>query len=87
MALSFSDGYSLAPDNDPVGRQGSWQKVDLRLGLSDVDNRWSLAFVGKNLANEKVFATANDVVGTAGSYFATIERGRFLALQARYNWN
>ncbi len=87
VALSFSDGYSLAPDNDPVGRQGSWQKVDLRLGLSDADANWSLAFIGKNLANERVFATANDVVGTAGSYFATIERGRFLALQARYNFN
>lgn len=87
VALSFSDGYSLAPDNDPVGRQGAWQKVDLRLGLSDTDDVWSLAFVGKNLANEKVFATANDVVGTAGSYFATIERGRTLILQARYNWN
>ena len=87
LLFSFSDGYSLAPDNDPVGRQGDWQKVDLRVALSDSDDAWSLAFVGKNLTNEKVFATANDVVGTPGSYFATIERGRTLAVQARFNLN
>ncbi len=87
VVFSFSDGYSLAPDNDPVARQDDWQKVDVRLGLSGADDTWSLAFVGKNLTNERVFATGNDVVGTPGSYFATIERGRSLALQARLNWN
>ena len=86
IAFSYSGGYSLAPDNDPVGRQDAWKKVDFRLALSGAEEDWSLAFIGKNIFNEKVFATANDLVSSLGSYFATIERGRQFSLQVRYNW-
>jgi iron complex outermembrane receptor protein len=86
LAFSFSGGYTLAPDNDPIARQGDWRKVDLRLGLSGADDDWSVALIGKNIFNEKVFATANDLVQSPGSYYATIERGRSFAIQARYNW-
>lgn len=86
VAYSFSSSYSLAPDNDPITRQRPWTKVDLRAGLSGADENWSVALIGKNIFNEKVFATANDLVGSLGSYYATIERGRSFAIQARYNW-
>lgn len=87
LTFSFSDDYSLMPDGDPNGEQDAWQKVGLRLGLSSMDERWNVALVGKNLGNEKVYATKSNLAGTQGSYFATIERGRSVALQFRYNWN
>lgn len=85
--FTFSDSYDVIADKDPNTRQGAWQKIDFRLGLADVDENWELAFVGKNLTNEMVVGSATDVVASAGSYTRQIQRGRTLALQARYNWN
>ena len=84
--LSFSDSYDLIADKDPLTRQDAWQKLDLRLGLGDIDGAWELAFVGKNLTDEKIMGSANDVVASSGSYSRTILRGRTLSIQARYNW-
>lgn len=85
--LSFSGAYHTISDRDPNVKQGAWEKIDVRVGISDVDDRWSFAFVGKNLANTKVIGSTNDVVASAGSHNQQITRGRQLALQARYRFN
>ena len=59
----------------------------MRVSIGDIDNRWSLAFVGRNLTNEKVIGSQNDIVASAGSYSTQIQRGRQLSVQARYRFN
>ncbi|WP_016745871.1 TonB-dependent receptor [Rhizorhabdus wittichii] len=81
--LSFAGSYDVSPDKDPVTRQKSWRKIDLRLGIGDIDDKWTLAFVGTNLANVKVSGSATGVVASAGSFTRTILRGRTLAAQAQ----
>src|SRR5690606_24307395 len=81
--LSFSAKYDVIGDKDPNTRQGAWQKVDLRLGVGDIDDKWSLAVVGKNVFNEKLYGSANDIVASAGSYVAQIMRGRSVSVQGR----
>lgn len=84
--MTFSDSYDLISDKDPVTEQDAWEKFDLRVGLGDVDGNWEVAFIGKNLTDEKVMGSANDIVASPGSYSRTILRGRTLSVQARYNW-
>ncbi len=84
--LSFSGAYDVIGDKDPNTRQGAWQKIDVRVGLSNVDQGWNLAVVGKNLTNEKVIGAANDVVASAGSYSVQLARGRTVAVQASYRF-
>ena len=86
VMLSVSGAYDVIGDKDPNTRQGAWQKFDLRVGIGDIDDGWNLAFVGKNLTDERVIGSATDIVASAGSYTAQITRGRTLALQARYKF-
>lgn len=72
-------------ERDPLGFQGSSDRLDLTLAL--YDQRWSLALVGRNLTNELVqtFGNATTLSGTA--ILATnIEETRSIALRATYNW-
>jgi outer membrane receptor protein involved in Fe transport len=84
--LSFSASYDVSPDKDPVTRQKSWRKVDLRLGVGDIDDKWTLAFVGTNLANVKIAGSATGVVASSGSFSRSILRGRTLAVQAQFRF-
>ncbi|MGL3821781.1 TonB-dependent receptor [Sphingopyxis sp. R3-92] len=86
-AVSFSSSYNVNADKDPNTVQGAWQRFDLRLGIGDMDGKWELAFVGKNLANEKVMGSATDVVASPGSFARSIDRGRTFAIQARFALN
>lgn len=86
-SVSFSSSYNVNADKDPFTQQKGWQLFDVRLGVGDIDGKWELAFVGKNLTNEKIVGSATDVVASPGSFAKTIERGRTLAIQARYKLN
>lgn len=86
LAVRFTGDYETVVDRDPNLKQDAWQKYDLRLGISDSNGKWEVAFVGKNLTDEVIIADGNDVVASPGSYFVVVERGQTLALQARYNW-
>ena len=63
-----------------------WQRWDLRLGLGSADGKWEAALVGKNLTDEQTISLANNAVATPGSYAALVDRGRQVAIQARYKW-
>ncbi|ARS29481.1 TonB-dependent receptor [Sphingomonas sp. KC8] len=86
-SLAFSGSYNVNADKDPLTQQKAWQLLDLRLGIGDIDGKWQLAFVGKNLTNEKIVGSATDVVASPGSFAKTVERGRTLAVQMRYKLN
>ena len=79
----YSDGYFLAPTNDPLVRQENYAVYDLRLGLGPDDRRWEFAVIGRNLANEAVKTTAASAVGTSpGLAYAVLQRARSIAFSA-----
>ncbi|MEZ5708101.1 MAG: TonB-dependent receptor [Blastomonas sp.] len=84
--LYFSDSYFLQSDLDPFNEQGAYARLDLRIALHDIDENWELAFLGKNLTDEKVVFFSNDLAGSAGSYMIGLNRPRSYAIQARYNF-
>lgn len=54
--LQFSSAYTTDGTLDIGGRQGAWGKLDLRVGVEDADQRWSVALVGKNLTNRRIIS-------------------------------
>ena len=86
LDLTYSGDYWIAADLDPRSEQDSFTKVDLRVGLSDADGTWELAFIGRNLTDEDTSTWGNDTALAAGGFYNHIDRLRSYALQARYNF-
>jgi len=84
--LALSASYDVSADKDPTVRQHGWQQFDLRLGMGDIDEKWELALVGKNLTNEKILGSVSGVVASSGSFTRAIQRGRQVAVQARFKF-
>jgi iron complex outermembrane receptor protein len=86
----YSDEVLVAPDNDPVGVQDSYWKVNARLAWEAADGTWMVAVLGKNLTDETTFNWLNDATlsgtgfGFENAYFGQIEMPRSYELQVRY---
>lgn len=59
-SMNFSSGYFTDATNAPAGRMPSYQMFDATLRLADVDDRWELALIGRNLTNKFVFLRTSD---------------------------
>lgn len=79
--ISFSDDYFTDGPLDPIGLQDSWTKLSARVGVAAPDDRWSLAFVGRNLTEEEVLSTSQAFGSTFLGY---LEPPRTIMLQGRY---
>ncbi|MEM9376652.1 MAG: TonB-dependent receptor [Pseudomonadota bacterium] len=83
--MTFTTEYHTGQNPDPEEVQDGFEKFDLRAGVSGNDGQWEIAFVGKNLTDEKTFRFAGELPGPAGR-FALIDRGQQIGLQAKVNY-
>lgn len=88
LDLIFSDSYLTTPSLDPHMVQPSFTKVNARIALSDADNKWEVALVGKNLTNQSIITYANGLPvattltkGTSSAYYAFFEQPASVAIQ------
>jgi outer membrane receptor protein involved in Fe transport len=85
----FNDGYLTTPSLDERFKQSSYSKINARIALSGVDEKWELALVGKNLTDESVVTYANGLPvasvltrGAGSGFYAFYEPARSVAIQA-----
>jgi hypothetical protein len=52
--VRFSDGYWLSDNEDPRNEVGSFERVDLRIGLAPRDGCWEAALYGRDLTDERL---------------------------------
>lgn len=87
---NWTDDVNVALDQDANLLMESYGKLDARIGFSAIDGQWSIAIVGKNLTDERVFTWGNDVpLGSFGfdkTYFKHIDPPRTFELNMRYNF-
>lgn len=89
--VNFTADYNPTQNLDEELQQGEHEVYNMRLSISDIDNVWELALLGRNLTDRKIVTYANDVplatgiFGTRTSY-GFIQRTRSVALQGRYNF-
>jgi iron complex outermembrane receptor protein len=89
---SYSDSYDVMQQRKEGTRQPSYHKLNASIRLSDVDDSWTLALIGRNL-NDEVLRTVGQNVPLSGAGTGTVgaipsdslnlyaERGREIILQ------
>lgn len=87
----FTSEYNPSQNLDPSALQNGYLKLNARFALSDVDEKWSVALIGKNLNDKSIVAYANDTPLQANlsqsiGYYGMVEPGRTLALQGTYRF-
>lgn len=85
-SLYFTDGYYLADNLDPNLRQAGYARIDARLTLASVRDRWSLSVIGSNLTNRKVSSWCYDTPATLGTQSCVLERPRNVSVQVGVRW-
>lgn len=83
VSVFFTEEYLLSADGDPGHRQGSYSKVDARIGIGVPNGRWNVALVGRNLNDENVLEWIGNAPLSPGqaSDFGLLKRTRQIALQ------
>jgi iron complex outermembrane recepter protein len=86
LDLIYSSEYLTTPALDPKFVQPSYTKVNARIALSDQDDMWELALIGKNLTDESVVTYANGLpvattVSSGSGYYAFYERPATVSIQ------
>ena len=84
--LSYKGEHFTSGDLDPRGIQESVEKVNARLALSDINENWSVALVGRNLTDETTIGIGSPSALDAGGYRATIEPTKVVYVEGRYRF-
>ncbi|WP_447931350.1 TonB-dependent receptor [Sphingopyxis fribergensis] len=84
----FSSSYIASANLDPRTHQDGYVKLGARLALAQVDDRWEVALIGRNLTNERILQTASSmplattITRNAGNaYNEIVDRPRTIAVQ------
>jgi outer membrane receptor protein involved in Fe transport len=84
LAVNFSDDFFLEQDLDPIAHQKAYEKINLRIGLLDADDSWSISLLVNNLTDKRTFSQANDVPVISYAHRFLVERPRSVLLQGAY---
>jgi outer membrane receptor protein involved in Fe transport len=84
----FSSSYIAAVNLDPRTHQDGYVKLGARLALAEVDDRWEVALIGRNLTNQRILQTASSMPlattitrGAGNAYNGIVDRPRTIAVQ------
>jgi len=89
--ILFTTDYNPSQNLDPNIEQDGYAKFNLRLALSDADNQWEVAVIGKNLTDENIVTYANDTplstsLTQSVGYYGFVESPRTLSFQGTYRF-
>ena len=93
LNADFSSSYIASANLDPRTAQDGYVKMGARLSFGQIDDKWSIALVGRNLTNERIKQTAGNAplattfTGNRGvAYNAIYDRPRNIAVQAEFKF-
>lgn len=83
---TYSDSYFTDSINSPLSRHPSYGLFDATARVAEIDGKWELALIGRNLTNKHTYIRGSGVPftgsgtatasGVLGDFQATIDRGR-----------
>jgi outer membrane receptor protein involved in Fe transport len=80
--VKYSDRYRTQDDGAPYAYQPSFVTIDGAVRLRDIDDRWEVSLIGRNLTNKYyLLVTSARPSGLAGELHGVIARPREVALQ------
>jgi outer membrane receptor protein involved in Fe transport len=79
----YTSSFRTHETGDPAGTIAPFWRLNANLSLARQDDKWELAFIGRNLTNHYYFLYSGDsVLSQPGNYAAYTLRPRELVLQA-----
>lgn len=89
LNINFVDEQNIHDNLDPNFNIDSVTKINLRVGLQT--DKWSVAFIGKNLTDERILTYAANAPISASlfgtnTFYAFLDRPRQLAVEAAYRF-
>ncbi len=82
--VSYSSSYFISNEADPIYMfQPKFAKIDARLSLGHVDEKWEIAVIGKNLTDQLTSFNSNNQPLVSGNGFGFADRPRSYAVQAK----
>ncbi|MFM5954484.1 MAG: TonB-dependent receptor [Novosphingobium sp.] len=85
--VSYSSGYFNSSEGDPIYMfQPKQAKIDARLSLGQVDGKWEIAVIGKNLTDQLTSFNSNNQPLVPGNGFRMADRPRSYAVQAKLSF-
>lgn len=87
----FTSKYHASNTFDPDLIQKGYATLGVRLGVGPDSGLWQVAFIGRNLTNERYIQFGGDTPLSGSTFgvnsdYAFADRGRTLAIQARVNF-
>lgn len=82
-AVSYSGDYFITQDESPLYQQDKFTKIDLRLALADVDDRWEAAIIGRNITDQE---TINHAFQVGRAHAASVSTPRYVTLQGTWRF-
>jgi iron complex outermembrane receptor protein len=82
LSLDYSSRAYFQPNLAPLNSQPSFAKLDARIALSDIDDKWEVSLTGKNLTDKVTFGQAFDTpVVAGGSHTVVVGTPRLIRLE------
>jgi len=82
-AVSYSGDYFITQDMSPLYQQDKFTKVDLRLALADINDRWEAAIVGRNITDVE---TINHAFQVGRTHAVSVATPRYVTLQGTWRF-
>ncbi|MFV0278740.1 MAG: TonB-dependent receptor [Parahaliea sp.] len=82
----FMDNHYTLPDLNPGLEHPAYYKINARVALASLDNRWEVALLGRNLTDELTFSNSANVPLISGAYNVFLDPPRTLTLQGTYRF-
>jgi outer membrane receptor protein involved in Fe transport len=87
VTVRFSSPQYFTTVADPLSRDDGFTRLDARLTLATVDDRWAFDIIGENLTDETIFNALSALAGgSLGSRQGSVQRPRYFAAQLRFQW-
>ncbi len=93
---NYSSSFLTDATSAPEGRMPKYTLLDASLRVSDTDDKWEVALVGRNLTNKYYYVASTDVpftgsgtgtaAGVPGDRFAAVSRGREVMIRLSYKF-
>lgn len=78
---NYTDDYYHAQDLDPEEVTDSYTEYNARLAVAQMDGKWEVALIGKNLTDETTNIYGNDIPSFTGAHFSFVAPPRTVAIQ------
>jgi outer membrane receptor protein involved in Fe transport len=81
-AFRYASSYFTSDNHSPFTLQKSFATLDLTGRLSEIDGRWQVALIGRNVTNKRYKVFSLDATGgLGGDVTSVVARGRQIALE------